>query len=701
MDKPDGTISINENNDTGLDNSVGAPPSELISEPLEVESSLESDVKNRIVPALKSSLEPEVKTQQQTSNPVQNSANIEPDIHSQAPPPTQTINHAVDVRPSDRRLSPVQLIGQWMQSFIHRSTQYISVKVFKRQLIKFPALSDFLKMHTMTFLFILLFVMALTNVCVLYLPLVVVLTIAVAKPGQKRQRILLLLSTVYSVSIQLIKIVIIEMDKESKPNCTPQVESKISTPLTYIFGAYSAEDYIVSLLISTFLAGILIIAPSLRAVRKPSVGWDNNTTINNIILFPEANIKDAGKSFEQCFKFLMTWGFYKFGFEVFLIAMVISVHIRMDFVSLITMACAIVTVVCKRFCEQNKFHKWLIIFVRLESVLIILQYTAIVGLPPFACIDYPWKNILTNHTENTNMIVWFDWPDYQHGPNAAFLLLDFIVLLLAGRLFLVLRKESACGLSSGFAQKTSKSDIGQVCLTLMSLVVELGANTTRKKIEEIAGNNKPSDMAISFGINDEDQKLFGFVSERKRMFDYLKAVVFKHGFWFTFSIIFIAGVTNSSLFGVAYLSLAVIIAWRGNSLFLLEKSVPSESKWRTYQRKIENSIWLVLLFYSAAVMLIKVLLQFVGCVLVSSLTDACWLRQLLSIVCLDASSGSKVNQDWRYVTGKDSCDVRLTAATTFFDLLCFVCVLLQQRIVESSYFKHCILQFFIESQLQQ
>uniref|UniRef100_A0A914WKE6 Piezo domain-containing protein n=1 Tax=Plectus sambesii TaxID=2011161 RepID=A0A914WKE6_9BILA len=100
-------------------------------------------------------------------------------------------------------------------------------------------------------------------------------------------------------------------------------------------------------------------------------------------------------------------------------------------------------------------------------------------------------------------------------------------------------------------------------------------------------------------------------------------------------------------------------------------------------------------------MLIKVLLQFVGCVFVSSLTYACWLRQLLSIVCLDASRGSKVNQDWRYVTGKDSCDVRLTAATTFFDLLCFVCVLLQQRIVESSYFKHCILQFFIESQLQQ
>uniref|UniRef100_A0A914VCJ7 Uncharacterized protein n=1 Tax=Plectus sambesii TaxID=2011161 RepID=A0A914VCJ7_9BILA len=210
MDEPDGTISINQNNDEELDKSAGSPPLELISEPVEVELSPELEVKSPQDPALDSLPEPDVKSPQ----PADVALSLEPEVK-------------IDERPSDRRLSPVQLIGQWMQSFIHRSTQYISVEAFKRQLTKFPALSNFLKMHTMTFLFILLFVMALANVCVLYLPLVVVLTIAVAKPGQKRQRILLLLSTVYSVSIQLIKIVIIEMDKESKPNCTGVVLKKI------------------------------------------------------------------------------------------------------------------------------------------------------------------------------------------------------------------------------------------------------------------------------------------------------------------------------------------------------------------------------------------------------------------------------------------------------------------------------------------
>uniref|UniRef100_A0A914VCD5 Piezo-type mechanosensitive ion channel component n=1 Tax=Plectus sambesii TaxID=2011161 RepID=A0A914VCD5_9BILA len=649
-------------------------------------------------------VEPTPETLRQSSDPVQTSADTEPEISSQASPLTQTINNSLNERSSDRRSSsPRESIEQWLQSFIHCTLYCIPLKVIKQQLTKFPAVNEFLRARSVFFILILLFAMALINVCVLYLPLVVVLTIAVAKPRQKHQLIMLLLTTGYSVLVQLIKIVIFELDKESKPNCTvtPQVESKINTPLTYAFGTNTAENYLISFLMAVFMNGMLVIVWRLHTVKKRNDETNRSFASSNILLFPKANIKDAGKSFEECFKFLMTWGFYKFGFELFLVAMVLNVHIRMDFISLITMLSAIVTVVCKRFFDPKKFQRWLIIFVGLESVLIILQYTIIVGLPPFACVDYPWQKILANYTESTNMIVWFNWPDYQHAPNAAFLLLDFIVLLLAGRLFLVLRKELACGVSAGFVRSTSRSGIGQISMTLMPVVVELGADDTRKNINEIAGNNKPSDMAVSFGIIDEDQKLFGFVSERKCMFDYMKAVVFKHGFWFTFATIFVAGVTNSSIFGVAYLLLAMVIIGRGNRLFLLEKNVLSKSKWRNYLRKIENNIWLVLLFYSAAVMLIKVLLQLVGCVFVSSLTNACWLRQLFSIVCLDASSGSSLNLNWRYITEKDSCDVRMTAATTFFDLICFVCVLIQQRIVESSYFKHCILQFFIESQMQK
>ncbi|XP_046688454.1 piezo-type mechanosensitive ion channel component-like [Homalodisca vitripennis] len=86
--------------------------------------------------------------------------------------------------------------------------------------------------------------------------------------------------------------------------------------------------------------------------------------------------------------------------------------------------------------------------------------------------------------------------------------------------------------------------------------------------------------------------------------------------WFTLAIVFLAGTNRVNIFSLGYLIGAFIFLWQGNDLYL--RPVKVILRW-----------WSFLIRYSVTVILIKAMLQILGCIFLREMQDhACWAVQL-------------------------------------------------------------------------
>ncbi|XP_033209745.1 piezo-type mechanosensitive ion channel component isoform X3 [Belonocnema kinseyi] len=349
-----------------------------------------------------------------------------------------------------------------------------------------------------------------------------------------------------------------------------------------------------------------------------------------LVMFPKIARADADKGLVPCLKFLFNFGFYKFGVEFCMMAIVALIGTRLDFYSVLYSVWLIILFSLKRKTTSRLWPLFKVFVI----VLLPIQYAVVVAPPTWFCIQYPWSTseILRRLQE------WMYLPDPDFPPNPKKLICDFILLLMIVRQSLVFRIEQR-SISTGQ--------------------------------EFIAGHN----YSVYLDLDKPNfvNPVKDYVSHIHNWLDVLKRGCLMSLMWITLSIMFLAGTKRTNIFSLGYLIGAFVFLWQGSDFYL--RPVKTILKW-----------WNLLIGYNIIVIFSKALLQGVGCVLIKELeSSACWLIQLLGIACL-----KKFQSSVSSLIPSADCQVPREDIGMVWDGLCFGFLLMQKRLFKSYYFFHIV-----------
>ncbi|KAJ8687309.1 hypothetical protein QAD02_023103 [Eretmocerus hayati] len=349
-----------------------------------------------------------------------------------------------------------------------------------------------------------------------------------------------------------------------------------------------------------------------------------------LVMFPNIKRSDADKGVVPCIKFLLNYGFYKFGLEICMISIVSLIGYRMDFFSVLYCIWLMIFFSLNRKVVASVWP-FLRIFV---MVVLPLQYASVVAPPTWLCIDYPWQS--STIFRRIQEWMYLPDPDPDFDPDPKKLLCDFFVLLLVVRQSIVFRIEK-------------RSDVtGQ---------------------EFAAGHNYSvyKDMEKPNFVN----PVKDYVSHIHNWLDILKRGSMMSLMWIALSITFLAGTKRTNLFSIGYLIGSFVFLWQGSDFYL--RPVHTILKW-----------WNVLIGYNVFVIFCKTIFQGIGCIFITNTKDdPCILIQLLGIACMgkDGDDQSK---------STSTCEVNPSDMGLLWDGLCFGFLLLQKRLFRSYYFFHIV-----------
>ncbi|XP_023706983.1 piezo-type mechanosensitive ion channel component isoform X4 [Cryptotermes secundus] len=349
------------------------------------------------------------------------------------------------------------------------------------------------------------------------------------------------------------------------------------------------------------------------------------------IMFQNIQRCHADRDLRSCFKYLLNYGFYKFGIEICLMATVALIGTRMDLYAVLYGVWLCVFVIM----EREKLAKIWGIYQVFIVMLIPIQYAMAVGLPPALCIEYPWNQSLILR----NLQEWMFLPDPVHPPAAYKLVCDFVLLMLVCRQSLVFRIE--------------RRYAGQIYAG--------GSNKSILKETEQPGFVNPVPDHISYV---------------RSWLDIAKRCFLSSFLWVTLAIVFLAGTNRVNIFSLGYLVGAFVFLWQGEEIYL--RPVPYILK-----------RWNTLLGYNVAIIMIKALLQIIGCIFLQEVTShACWAAQLFGITCIRKFPASGVSS--LTVSDLTQCNVPKENSGLIWDGVCFGCLIMMRRLFSSYYFIHQI-----------
>ncbi|XP_046696500.1 piezo-type mechanosensitive ion channel component 1 isoform X2 [Silurus meridionalis] len=343
-------------------------------------------------------------------------------------------------------------------------------------------------------------------------------------------------------------------------------------------------------------------------------------------IFPQSTRDKLDEGILPCIRYLLNFGFFKFGLELCFLMTVNAIGQRMNFLVIIH-GCWLVAIMVRRRREAiaqiwSKYCIFLVIFM-------IYQYILCVGMPPALCIDYPWrwKNSVTI---NSALIKWIYLPDFYMIPKSKNLIADFLLLM---------------------------------CASLQWAVFE---NEKKEEWMVMGGENKDNpdpmeDMLFNPAPN--------FTNCRSYL-DMAKVLVFRYMFWFVLAVVFVTGSTRISVFGLGYLMACFFFLLYGRRLMVK----PSRTR---------LLMWDCLIIYNVGVIISKNVLSILACVFVAEMQARfCWVIQLFSLVCT-----VKGYYDPTSLSGKE-CSLPVEEAGIIWDSICFFFLLLQRRVFLSFYFVH-------------
>ncbi|CAD5110764.1 DgyrCDS132 [Dimorphilus gyrociliatus] len=289
-------------------------------------------------------------------------------------------------------------------------------------------------------------------------------------------------------------------------------------------------------------------------------------------IFHNIGRQDADLGLLNCFKFLMNYGFYKFGEEICFSMSILTIWLRMDVYSVIY---TILLIIMVAIGHKGRHYMWPIYMVLL-TIFLAIQYLAVLGVPPVICQTYTWdgRNGFTN-----NLKIWLFLPTFTTTPpNSHKLLSDFFQLL---------------------------------CVSRMWEVFSLESNTEYK-----GGSNE--DVTAVFDDKTAPNPTKDFITYKESYLDYLKSFVFQYLFWLSLIFLFVTGTHRVTLFGLGYLFGCFYFLWMGMEMFV-----------KPIKTLLRN--WRLMLGFNLFVIFTKSCLQLLACVYADK--QLCWVQQLFNIVC--------------------------------------------------------------------
>lgn len=281
------------------------------------------------------------------------------------------------------------------------------------------------------------------------------------------------------------------------------------------------------------------------SVSQPKVG----------LLFPDFNSrKFADQGFINSLKFLLNYGFYKFGLEITILSIIILIGYRMDVMSVIFSIWLFILSLSRRKTVQFIWP----FFTLFITVLIPTQYLLSLGLPRFLCVEYPWFMSL-----DPELRMWLYLPDFQISPVGSHIFYDFIVLLFASRQWVVFNVEK------------------------MMLPHGVGGGSNAETFDD--GTDTRS-------LKDKDSVIPDFFTFGKTVLDHIKSLFFSGFYWVTLAVVFITATGKTNLFGLGYILGCFFFLWNGSEFYL--KPIKTIVK-----------TWKYMIAYCATVILLKTILQ--------------------------------------------------------------------------------------------
>lgn len=489
------------------------------------------------------------------------------------------------------------------------------------------------ELHMIKIILLCVMFLAVYEVCLVHFVLVVLVTISLVFNSRIQSIIVYIISVYVSILLLTKMIYQIEYIREGTWNVTcpdPHDPDKIKDYNTANWVGFKKSTAYVSLLnlLKGYISIVFVITLHRVVItrQKYKRHLKGRPLAKPLRMFSGITFKDVDHDIPHCLKYLLNFGFYRFGVEITLIAVAVLVGTRMDFYAVLYALWLMTFVMLSR----GTLAKVWIIFMFFVVITIPLQYAIVIGLPPDLCLQWPWD-------ENEIMKNFRDWmflPDPDSPPDAYKLLCDFIVLLFVSRQSIVFKIERR------------------------HIDVEYPGGTNRSIIEEA---EKPSFI----------NPVPDFVSHIRSWLDILKRIVLIGFIWFTLAIVFLAGTNRVNLFSLGYLIGSFIFLWQGNDYYL--RPVNVILKW-----------WNKLILYNITVITLKAILQIPGCIFMNYMKmKACWMIQLFGISCIQKFS---TNHPVITSSDNDDCEIPVEHVGLAWDILCFGFLIFQRRLFNSHYF---------------
>ena len=342
-----------------------------------------------------------------------------------------------------------------------------------------------------------------------------------------------------------------------------------------------------------------------RELRVEQIPRDNKRA-----LFWRITAEDADKSIINAIGHLINHVFDFYGLEICLSMFAIAIAVRTDvFGVLYAFALGIFLLT-----PQKALRPVWLLYLVIHCCLLMIQYVMLVNVPYGACIDdqagettLPWNDI-----EPVGLKRWLWLP-------------------IANNQFFILNRDWLW------------ADL------LIYVVVSFQFRNLRRSLHEI-------DAIHPFSLN------FLSFATSKEFADHVKRIIFKHFFWVTLFVVFVADTSQVSLLGITYLIASFILLWQGQSMLRFEKE--KLRKW-----------WSFLLLVIWFVLLVKISLQLYTCVYFEQdIDNDCIIVRLFNVKCEAPSYYGTPSSD---SASSDKCSDLPSSIGLWLDSFAFVFVVLQ------------------------
>ncbi|XP_063838505.1 piezo-type mechanosensitive ion channel component isoform X2 [Ostrinia nubilalis] len=505
----------------------------------------------------------------------------------------------------------------------------------------------YLDLHLVKVIFIALMLLCVLNVCAMHVPIMLMISPGLWL-GARRQRIcVLLISTLISAYLMAKMVYQIEYIKHAffSIECPSSSGENITILNTTTYNnaewlgfLKASRDKPLVVLLKGYIGLIAVftfysLVKYRQQAKRQLLGVDNKE--KEKVMFPEITRQDADTDMIHCIKYLINYGFYKFGVEITLICLIGVIGSRMDVYAVLYAGWLLVLVSMSRVRQARIWP----VFTASVTVLVPVQYMLAVGFLPQLCINYPWSG---DEQQMKHVRTWLFLPYPDEPPHALKLVFDYFLLLFATRQLRVFRIEKTHG-------------------------------------ETYTGGSNSEDIGKDWETPNFVNPVPDFLSYVGSWLDVIKRMVFLGMLWVTLAIMFMTGTNRVNLFSMGYLIGSFIFLWQGTDFYLRPKEAILQ--W-----------WSWLLRYNVSVVVVKALLQIPGCIFSSVMQEhACWIVQLLGIGCVDKFAGGNIARFLRMQYIKEAaCSVPQEDIGLAWDGVCFAFLILQRRLFHSYYFYRVI-----------